>query len=251
MLGRMSAAINHEINQPLASLRLNTAALRRLTDRKTRAELDDKQQDDIRHTAIDIDRTTKRITRVIETLRNLTRQGRSDYTATQIANVLRESVDTVRSERPVASASLKFEPPETILPTLMAHPLLLQQAILNLLYNALDAVLAATHPEVTVTAIHADNEIRIQVIDNGNGIDPEVGERLFQAFESSRSKTGGLGLGLTLARQIAEDHGGTLSYQRSHDRSVFTLHLPLEQTASSGSTEASDKLISGITDQHP
>jgi len=151
MLGRMSAAINHEINQPLASLRLNLAALRNLIERP------DPDSSEVRQIVLDSDRTTKRIGRVVTTLRNLTGQRRTERSVVQIPTLVAEVVDTLNRERPQISACLSVEVPNVV-PTIIGNDVLLQQALLNLLYNAYDAVIDHPEPSVTLRVETHDKE---------------------------------------------------------------------------------------------
>lgn len=228
MLGRMSAAINHEINQPLASLRFNLATLRQMIDKPEPAG------NDLRETIIASDRTTKRIGRVVETLRSVARQGNNDLSQVSVNQLINEVSNIVRRERPTAADALMVSHDSTGNTTYVwGNEILLQQALLNLLYNALDAVLDTNNATVnlharlqTTTAQH--DTVTIGVEDNGGGIDPSLVEHLFQPFQSQMTHRKGLGLGLTLAKQIVEDHNGVLSYQPvATGGSHFSVHLPI------------------------
>jgi two-component system C4-dicarboxylate transport sensor histidine kinase DctB len=234
MLGRMSAAINHEINQPLASLRFNLAALRQMIDKPDTAD------NDLRETIIASDRTTKRIGRVVETLRSVARQGNSDMSQVSVNHLILEVSNIVRRERPTAASALTVANDSAIAATYVwGNEVLIQQALLNLLYNALDAVLDTKNASVQLNSgILAGGEHRdtvaIGVLDNGDGIDPALVEHLFQPFQSELTHRKGLGLGLTLAKQIVEDHNGNLSYEPTAlGGSHFSIQLPIHHNAQS------------------
>ena len=213
MLGRMSGAINHEVNQPLASLRLNLATLRQLLDRP------ESNISEVRQIVIDSDRTTKRIARVITTLRNLTSQKRAEHSVIQISRVIADVDETIQRERPAMHQSLSVFV-EKNLPPVQGSEVLLQQAILNMLYNAFDAVADVAIPIVELEVHCQSSDITIKVTDNGYGVSDEVASNLFKPFVSDKNRKSGLGLGLTLVEMIAKDHNGTLNYNPAFDRSA-------------------------------
>ena len=227
MLGRMSGAINHEINQPLASLRLNLASLRKIVDRP------DADPEEVRQIVLDSDRTTKRIGRVVTTLRNLTAQRRVDHAPFSLERLVAEVVETVGRERPLLSRSLSVRY-ENADKTVVANEVLLQQALLNLLYNAFDAVIDIESPQVQlqVKSVVENNEryVSIDVSDNGCGVDPAIADSLFKPFVTDKARRSGLGLGLTLVELIAKEHRGQLQYKPAcigeQSGSIFTLTLP-------------------------
>ena len=235
MLGRMSAAVNHEINQPLASLRLDLATLRRLTEREP------PPLGEIRQTVVDSERTTRRIGRVVATLRRVARRGEGDFTTLDPGRLVDEVVATLRHERAGASEALRRGTRGAGL-TVVGNAVLLQQALLNLLHNALDAVREAAQPRVTIEVVPAANgRVALSVADNGPGVEPTLAGRLFEPFATASTDGEGLGLGLALARQIAEDHGGTLTYRAGKaGGSVFTLCLPLQGRRDEGAERAAD-----------
>lgn len=242
MLGRMSAAINHEINQPLASLRLNLASLR------TMMEKPDADRNEIEQIVVDSDRTTKRIGRVISSLRSIARNSNAHFETVDMQQLLLEIRQTVSRERPTLSAHVVFD--QGSLPvSVSGDEVLIQQTLLNLLYNAFDAVLKVEAPHIEVelqaqpndTADLADSRAPcgwavVSVSDNGSGVSPALQECLFEPFSTSRQHSDGLGLGLTIARQIAEDHGGELRYRARAEGSCFILMLPLLQAEQDSST---------------
>ena len=240
MLGRMSAAINHEINQPLASLRLNLATLRQLIENRSKrgedinSATDLNNADSVASTVIDLDRTAKRITRVIETLRALPHQKQSVFLPVDAVQWLEDSVRVVQLERKSLSRylSLDLSKLEDQHPLVHGQAVLLQQALLNVLYNALDAVASSPGPYVRIHAFKDQKNLLVEVMDNGPGVDKDAERALFEPFQTGSASFGGMGLGLTLARQILIDHGGSLTYSRRADsasghQTVFTLLIPL------------------------
>lgn len=231
MLGRMSAAINHEINQPLTSLRLNLASLRQLIQQPNA----DKQE--IEQIVVDSDRTTKRIGRVISSLRSVAKKNKAGFELICIDRLIDDVLQTVTRERPVMSKVIIVESAATSY-TVQGNEVLIQQALLNLLYNAFDAVLDVAEPVVTIAAkvnneenTDSSDKLCISVVDNGVGVEPLLVDNLFEPFSTNPASNDGLGLGLTIARQIAMDHGGQLLFRHVSDSpdkgSCFMFFLPM------------------------
>jgi signal transduction histidine kinase len=102
---------------------------------------------------------------------------------------------------------------------------LIKQAVLNLMINGLQAM-EGRGGELILVACTTAKELLIEVIDTGGGIAPDAVERVFHAYYST--KKGGTGLGLAMARRIAEEHGGCLTVKSEPGKgSIFTLHLPM------------------------
>jgi signal transduction histidine kinase len=123
---------------------------------------------------------------------------------------------------PGVALSVRSEGP---LPAVLGDRRLLERAVVNLLENALQAVGENGHIEVGLRPADAGGRVELWVQDSGPGIDPDLAERIFEPFFST--KTGGSGLGLPLVRKIAEDHGGGVSLSRPAEGGTrATLWLP-------------------------
>ncbi len=221
VIGRMSAAINHEVNQPLTSLRFNLASLRAMIEKPQL------QLNDIRATAIDCDRTTKRISRVVETLRSISRPSQVELGPLNINTLISDVVETINRERQQLSSHLSTRTlPSAV--TINGNQVLLQQALLNLLYNASDAVQKVESPSIFLQASVNRDSVDVSVTDNGKGLDAEIQKHMFTPFSQHALNTKGLGLGLALTRQIAERHHGEVLWDsKNNSGSRFTLRLPL------------------------
>ena len=114
------------------------------------------------------------------------------------------------------------------LPSIQVDRIQVEQVILNLLRNALDAIVAGPHgdDEVLVRTCRSNGAVEVTVRDTGVGLPPDTATRIFDAFFTT--KRGGLGMGLSISRSIVEAHGGRLWAADNRDRGMsFTFSLPL------------------------
>jgi hypothetical protein len=215
-LGEFASAVAHELNQPLAAIATTNHSCMRMLQS---GNPDPEQLLQAMHICRD---QAKRAGRIIQRLRGLLRHP-GPALAEQDLNELVEAVLEL-SEPGASEAGVSFEralSPQA--PVVRADRLLVEQAALNLVRNAVEAVqdLAPERRRVTVaTRVEADGSGTLAVSDLGDGVPSDVRERLFDAFVTT--KRGGLGLGLSICRSVIEAHGGTIRHEAS-SRFVFTL----------------------------
>lgn len=217
-IGRMSAAISHEINQPLASLRFNLATLGKLHD----------QDEDMQSILDQSKNTASRIARVIETLRLFARRKEAVSDPLDLRTVARAAQRVMSVERPRASEAISLALPDEPM-VVRANDVLMQQVTINLLTNALDATKALDAPEIELRIENEAADVVLSVTDNGPGVEASMQGDLFTPFASAKPIYKGLGLGLSLARSIVEDAGGKLTYA-PHDapfKSRFMVRVPI------------------------
>jgi hypothetical protein len=215
-LGEFASAVAHELNQPLAAIATyNHSCMRMLQS----GNADPAQLLQAMHICRD---QAKRAGRIIQRLRGLLRHP-GPALAEQDLNELVAAVLEL-AEPGAREAGVSFERTLSAQPPLVrADRLLIEQAALNLVRNAVEAVQELT-PErrrVTVaTRIEPDGSGTLAVEDLGDGVPADVCERLFEPFVTT--KRGGLGLGLSICRSVVEAHGGTIRHEQS-SRFAFTL----------------------------
>jgi PAS domain S-box-containing protein len=203
-LGQMAAAIAHEINQPLAGIVLNgNAALRWLAGESPNLH-------EAREATHRIVRDGQRAGDVITRLRSLFRRDGTPNERLDINEVVQEVIAITRSEVQKGGAIIRTRMADG-LPTVTADRVQLQQLVLNLIMNAVEAMgdVADRGREIVIgTQAGEGAEVLVTVRDSGVGLDPQNKEKIFDAFYTSKSV--GMGMGLAISRSIIEHHGGRL-----------------------------------------
>jgi PAS domain S-box-containing protein len=202
-LGVLTASIAHEVNQPLAGIITNASTCLRML------AADPPNIDGARETATRTIRDGHRASDVIARLRTLFGKGAPTAEPVDLNEATREVIALSRSElqhRRVVVRTLFAED----LPPVTGDRVQLQQVILNLLLNASEAMAAVEdHPrQLLVRTDRDENGVRMAVEDSGVGIDPQTVDRLFETFYTTKS--GGMGIGLSVSRSIIENHHGRL-----------------------------------------
>ena len=221
-VGELTASIAHEINQPLAAIVMNgNAALRWLA-------LDPPNLAKACNSAELIIRDGERASQVIARIRALLKKAPPSKTLLDVNEFVLELVDLTQSEMVRNSVCLQVELAGD-LPRVPGDRVQLQQVMLNLLANAVEAMRAIQDRQRALqitTDIFDDTVVRVAVSDNGPGIDPQTAHHLFNAF--STTKPEGMGMGLAISRSIIEAHGGRLWTEANHKSgAMFQFTLPI------------------------
>ncbi|MYL98539.1 sensor histidine kinase [Novosphingobium sp. FGD1] len=211
-LGQVTASVAHETAQPVAAIRNYAATSRQLLDMGA--------SDEVRANLSAIDRLAERIGTVTAELRGFARKGARaggpialDEVIDGACLLLKERLSHVVFERPAIPSRL----------TVFGGRVRLEQVLVNVLQNALEALDGRPDPRLAITLEVDGDMVRLIVADNGPGISPELAGRLFTPFATSRPS--GLGLGLVIAKDIAEDFGGSLNLVPSDEGACFAITL--------------------------
>ncbi len=223
-MGELTASIAHEINQPLAALVTNANACLRWLAAET------PNLDEARATAQRIIRDGKRASEVIVRIRALLGKGQPIRQRSSINDVILEILPLLQAELLRREAKLGTELAHD-LPTVEIDRVQIQQLLMNLVVNSLDAMDCVTDDRPHVlrirTSANKSEAVLVSVQDSGMGLSPEQIDRLFDAFYST--KADGMGMGLSISRSIAEAHGGRLwAESNSGDGATFRFTLPAE-----------------------
>ena len=218
----LGASLAHEVNQPLAAIVANAeAALRYLESCNT---------GEIREALTAIRDDARRAGEIILRAHRLVRKQPVAPEPVDAARVAREVLAFTRVRLRHAGVEARLDC-AAALPRVLADPVQLYQALLNLVVNAIDATEGNPPGAPRTLAIAAEGEdggVRIRVTDSGHGADDETLARMAQTFHTTKAR--GTGLGLLVTRSLVEAHGGRLDVARNAGRGLtFTIHLPGEQ----------------------
>jgi signal transduction histidine kinase len=219
--GELTGAIAHEINQPLGAILSNADAGELLLD----SRMD--KRDKLRDIFADIRRDDLRASEVIRRLRDLLGKHTVDRIELDLNDVVTDLQSILRAEARRRDLTLEMQLAQEPLP-ILGDRIQLQQVLINLALNAMDAV--AGQPEarrsVNVSLEKSDRKAVLAVRDQGPGIAPEHRSKVFESFFTT--KDSGMGLGLSITRTIVEAHGGRVwAESTSGEGTVFLAELPL------------------------
>jgi PAS domain S-box-containing protein len=224
LLGEMTASIAHEVNQPIAAVVTNAnAGLRWLGAQQPNI-------DEVRQALGRIVRDGARAGEVIGRIRALIKKVPPRREPLDINQAIREVIGLTQTETQRNAVRLQSRFAEG-LPLVSADRVQLQQVMINLIINAIEAMAGANDGprELTVVSgIQDANDVVVEVQDTGPGLDPDQFDRLFQSFYTTKPE--GIGMGLAISRSIAEAHGGRLSAAPNNPRgAVFRFTLPIDE----------------------
>jgi PAS domain S-box-containing protein len=227
MMGELTASLAHEIKQPIAAA---------LMDAKTCVRWLRRDIPDIAEgceAALRMINDATRAAEVIDRVRSLYKRETSDRELLDINEIIREMIILLHDKANRTSISIRTELASG-LPRITADRVQLQQVLMNLMLNGIEAMKGA-NGDLTVTSKRADDgQVLISVSDSGIGLPIGEGDRIFEAFFTTKEQ--GTGLGLSISRRIVESHGGHLwASANTGSGATFQFTLPIDMAASSPS----------------
>jgi len=219
-MGEFATAIAHEINQPLTAISNYTRLIKRFLE--TGAGNKEAAIEAAGKAVAQVDRTAA----IIKSLRDLIRLGRSEIGPQSVTRIMRESVELLEPNLQHGKVQLKTRIAKDLQPVL-ADLLQVEQVLLNLVWNAVEAIEGAGMREGTITiaaALQSPGFVQISVSDTGPGFAADF--RVAPVGPALSTKPDGLGLGLALSRSIVEAHGGRLSIGGDNKGAVVRFTLP-------------------------
>lgn len=222
-IDEMGAALAHELNQPLTAVMLYLQAIKRASDMNPDEAMLSPSGRAIFDKAL---REAERAGHIIQRMRRFVEKREPKRRSLDLNPLVDDAIElTLLGSLPGTRIARSLAPD---LPQIAVDPVQIQQVVVNLLRNAIDAAQISQAPEVGVVSLLNGDTVELSVADNGPGIAPDLVPNLFKAFSSSKGE--GLGLGLAISRTIAQTHGGDLTVDPGGGGrgACFTLHLPLQ-----------------------
>jgi two-component system sensor histidine kinase DctS len=229
-MGEISSMLAHELNQPLAAISSYTAGALNVLARETPAAPLDTGM--LKRALEQANTQARRAGQIIRSVHEFVKKREPRRETVAIPNVVDGIRALVELQARQSYVALQVDVPDD-LPPVLADRVLIEQVLLNLTRNAIEAM-QAVDPERRVLRIAAhtgeQGQVAVSVIDNGHGIPPEVAERLFSPFFSTKAE--GMGMGLSICRTAIEFHGGTLTHaDNPGGGTIFTFTLQQAQEA--------------------
>ncbi|AYH45252.1 PAS domain S-box protein [Azoarcus sp. DN11] len=223
-MGEMASTLAHELNQPLAAIAsYNTGCLNRLEqpalDREEFRDIFDR-----------IGRQARRAGDIIRRVHDFVRRAEPKREPLDLNLMIREAIGLIEADSAKRGMRIETELDES-LPAVAADPVMIEQVIVNLVRNGMDAMRdnPPSRRTMRVSTRREGDMLVVRVADNGTGIDPETARRLFEPFFTTKAE--GMGMGLNICRSIAELHHGRLGFEINPDGgTIFTLSLPVESS---------------------
>jgi two-component system sensor kinase FixL len=201
-MGQMTSAFAHELNQPLAAISNYAKAASR-----TLARIENPEAAKARELLDKAAGQTIRAGQIISRLRDFVEKGDTNRAPENVTVLIEEALGLalVGTADTGVAVKVRIDPG---LPPIMVDKIQIQQVILNLVRNSIEAMQSVSRRDLTVVAHEDASFVQVHVSDTGPGLAPEVAERLFQPFVTTKAT--GMGIGLSICRSIVDAHGGRL-----------------------------------------
>jgi two-component system sensor kinase FixL len=216
-LGQIAAALAHEVNQPLSAIANYLTAVQHL---RRRGGDQDRIDEGIARAAEQAIRASE----IVKRLRGFAKPSSGDRQPEPINQILEDAVALAGIDPRARGVSFRLDP-DPAAPLVAADRIEIQQVVFNLVRNAIEAMDDRRRKTIRLSTARRDAEVEIAVADSGPGVPPELQERLFRPFVTTKST--GMGIGLSICRRIVDGHGGRLWAENGpKGGAVFRFTLP-------------------------
>jgi len=213
-IGQLAAGVAHEISNPLASID-GLLQLMQRSPEKPRPEA--------------VRQMREQVARISATVRQMTMLGHPDLGEPEMVDLnalVRETAEILGYDRRLRAIAVDLDLAPDLAPVLV-NPRAVQQALMNLLINAADALVETPAPRIRLSSVRENGSIRLLVADNGPGVPESQRERIFEPFVTTKPVGRGTGLGLPISRDLIQGQGGRLSLGHSDGAGAsFLIELP-------------------------
>jgi C4-dicarboxylate-specific signal transduction histidine kinase len=216
-LGQLGVGITHEINQPLTAIasHLHTAG----------RHMEQGQIDKAQNSLDKIRQLLTKITRITKHLKAFARVAGTELTPVCLEMVIQDAIELMSNQIQEQHCTLSYQPTDSKI-FVLAEPIRLEQVMVNLISNAVDALSSSPLKQLSILVYEHDDKIMIDVKDTGIGIEEDNLDQIFDPFFTQKEVGQGLGLGLSISYNIVQDFGGQIRVTSTpEDGSRFTLEL--------------------------
>ena len=222
-LGKLSSSVAHEINNPLSGVLTYTKLVQKLLNK---LELDDKVKESILKYLKVIEKETKRCGEIVKGLLEFSRKDHQDFEIFPLHKIVGEAYTLMSHQMKIANIDFHTDF-SAELDLILCGENQIKQACIAILLNAFEAVLE--NGEIMMKTTNPDEEnIKLEITDNGLGIDPEDIPHIFEPFYSAKQKASGIGLGLAIVHGIIQNHNGKVEVDSElGKRTTISIILPL------------------------
>jgi PAS domain S-box-containing protein len=220
-LGEMATSVAHELNQPLSVIRMAAGNIRQ---RLSKGIVDPKY---LSEKLLRIEEQTARAATIIDHMRMFGREAKEPAESIDPRNAVKRALDLMGEQLRLAGIEVVTVLPENCA-CVLGHVIQVEQVLLNLLTNALDAITQSEGmAKITLQVFEEGNVIHITTQDTGGGIPDDVLQRIFEPFFTTKSMERGTGLGLSVSYGIIQGMKGTIAAENIDDGARFTITLPI------------------------
>jgi len=244
LVGELAATMSHDLRQPLAAIRMNAEAGRSFVARDT-GQFSDEEREVCAEIFSEIVADDALASDIITRVRALVRREETPQQPVNLNEICRTSARLVQHDALTrhAEITLTLDPR---LPAVTGDPIQLQQVVLNLVVNALDAAAESAHPRVAISTVARGEEVEVAVCDNGSGLTADVQHHLFESFFTTKPQ--GLGLGLPIVQSIIDRHHGRVWAENADQGgAIFRVTLPARPGSREDASEAEPKKLHAAT----
>ena len=222
-LGKMTAEIIHEINNPLTLIHGQVGLLLLQSQKETHTNK-------MTYEAVEkILQSTRRMNQIVDGMKKiLSSADREAFEVVPVADLVKLALSFCIDRINLNEITMILESIPVSL-RICCNSVKISRVIMKLLNNATDAVINLNDPWIKITVRDARDKVQIRITDCGLGISPELNTKIFNPFFTTKKSSAGTGLGLSISKAIVEAHRGTIAYTKSCGHTSFVITFPKEQ----------------------